>query len=55
MFWDFLKNLAVAGGFLMLTFGADAAGVRSFCEDPLGSSHPYELSDARGSKPLVAH
>ena len=58
MFWDFLKNLAVAGGFLMLTFGADAAGVRSFFENPLGSSHPYALSEARGSvteKPLTAH
>ena len=55
MFWDFLKNFAVAGGFLMLTFGADAAGVRGFFEDPLGSSHPYDLSDTGGSKPLVAH
>ena len=55
VFWDFLKNLAVAGGFLMLTFGGDAAGVRSFFENPLGSSHPYDLSDASGSKSLVAH
>ena len=55
MFWDFLKNLAVAGGFLMVTFGADATGVHSFFENPLGSSHPYDVSDARGSKPFVAH
>jgi len=58
VFWDFLKNLAVAGGFLMLTFGADAAGVRSFFENPLGSSHPYATSDARRSmteKPVAAH
>jgi len=47
-FWDFLKNLAVAGGFLMLTFGADAAGVGGFIENPLGSSHPYQLSDRGG-------
>jgi putative oxidoreductase len=40
-FWDFLKNLAVAGGFLMLTFGGSAAGVSSFWGDPLASSHPY--------------
>ena len=46
MFWDFLKNLAVAGGFLMLTFGANAAGVRSFFHDPLGSSHPYAATEA---------
>ncbi len=58
MFWDFLKNLAVAGGFLMLTFGADAGGVRSFFENPLGSSHPYDLSDASRSmaeKTFAAH
>jgi putative oxidoreductase len=42
-FWDFLKNLAVAGGFLMLAFGATAGGVASFLENPLGSSHPYSL------------
>jgi putative oxidoreductase len=48
VFWDFLKNLAVAGGFLMLTFGADAAGVRGFVHNPLGSSHPYQLSDRGG-------
>lgn len=45
MFWDFLKNLAVAGGFLLLTFGGDAAGARRFAQDPLGSSHPYALAD----------
>ncbi len=44
VFWDFLKNFAVAGGFLMLTFGADGSGVRSFVNDPLGSSHPYGVS-----------
>ena len=41
VFWDFLKNLALAGGFLMLAFGTNAAGVRSFLDHPLGSSHPY--------------
>jgi putative oxidoreductase len=29
-FWDFLKNLALAGGFLLLTFGPDASGVHQF-------------------------
>jgi putative oxidoreductase len=43
-FWDFLKNLAVAGGFLMLAFGGGAAGANSFWEDPLASSHPYAWS-----------
>jgi putative oxidoreductase len=46
IFWDFLKNLAVAGGFLMLTFGATAAGVRQFVDAPVASSHPYTLPTA---------
>jgi putative oxidoreductase len=46
IFWDFLKNLAVAGGFLMLTFGATAAGVQEFVHAPLASSHPYRQSNA---------
>jgi len=43
--WDFLKNLALAGGFLLLTFGTDAAGVRRFLNHPLASSHPYVISN----------
>jgi len=43
-FWDFLKNLAVAGGFLILAFGADASGVRRFVASPLASSHPYAVT-----------
>jgi putative oxidoreductase len=41
VFWDFLKNLAVAGGFLMLAFGASAASVQAFLDAPLASHHPY--------------
>jgi len=40
-FWDFLKNLAVAGGFLLLAFGPAAAGVQAFLRHPLASTHPY--------------
>jgi putative oxidoreductase len=43
-FWDFLKNLALAGGFLMLAFGSTAAGVQAFLDAPLASSHPYAMS-----------
>jgi putative oxidoreductase len=41
LFWDFLKNFSLAGGFLLLTFGTDAADVGAFLADPFGSSHPY--------------
>ena len=41
IFWDFLKNFALAGGLLLLAFGTDASGVRHFIDDPLTSSHPY--------------
>jgi putative oxidoreductase len=40
-FWDFLKNLALAGGFLSLTFGGQAMGVEDFLHHPFASSHPY--------------
>jgi putative oxidoreductase len=41
MFWDFLKNLALAGGFLLLTFGTDAGQVDALLSHPQLSSHPY--------------
>jgi putative oxidoreductase len=40
-FWDFLKNLALAGGFLALAFGASSSGFEQFMAHPLASSHPY--------------
>lgn len=46
MFWDFLKNFAVAGGFLMITFGLNAGAVDDFLEAPLSSTHPYSTQDA---------
>lgn len=48
VFWDFLKNLALAGGFLVLAFGSNAAGVSSFVHHPLASSHPYETVQGDG-------
>ena len=41
LFWDFLKNVSLAGGFLLLAFGSDASGVRRFIAAPFSSSHPY--------------
>ncbi|HEY5048479.1 MAG TPA: DoxX family protein [Rhizomicrobium sp.] len=45
LFWDFMKNAALAGGFLMLAFGTGASGVRRFVDHPLRSSHPYSVID----------
>ena len=41
LFWDFLKNFALAGGFLLLTFGLTTSTALGFFHDPLASSHPY--------------
>jgi len=43
IFWDFLKNVALAGGFLLLAFGTNAAGVQRFLDHPMASTHPYSL------------
>ena len=48
-FWDFLKNLALAGGFLALAFGGTSAGLQSFLARPLASSHPYLQSMKSGA------
>jgi putative oxidoreductase len=42
MFWDFLKNFSLAGGFLILAFGGDGSGRIGLFADPLGSTHPYQ-------------
>jgi putative oxidoreductase len=43
LFWDFLKNFALAGGLLLITFGTGASSVELFFSSPLSSSHPYPL------------
>ena len=50
-FWDFLKNLALAGGFLMLAFGSTAAGIQAFLDAPLASSHPYAIAQDTSPPP----
>ncbi|MCJ2012594.1 DoxX family membrane protein [Methylobacterium sp. J-076] len=47
LFWDFLKNFALAGGFLLITFGTGASTVEGFFGDPLASSHPYAKTPLR--------
>ncbi len=41
LFWDFMKNFSLAGGFLLITFGTRAGVSRSFFANPFSSSRPY--------------
>ena len=43
LFWDFLKNFSLAGGFLLITFGSMT--LASLLADPLSSTHPYAMRD----------
>ncbi len=45
LFWDFLKNFSLAGGFLLITFGATSAAVDRFFQNPLSSTHPYTQAE----------
>lgn len=45
LFWDFLKNAALAGGFLLVTFGTSADTVGNFFADPFSSTNPYQLTN----------
>ncbi len=41
LFWDFLKNLSLGAGFLLIVAGTNGSGLRPFLTHPLASSHPY--------------
>lgn len=41
LFWDFLKNLSLGAGFLLLVVGTDGSALSSFVAHPFASSHPY--------------
>lgn len=41
LFWDFLKNLSLGAGFLLLVVGTDGSGLAPFLHSPFSSSHPY--------------
>ena len=43
LFWDFLKNFSLAGGFLLLAFGLHEGDFDVFLQHPLGSSQPYQV------------
>jgi putative oxidoreductase len=46
LFWDFLKNFSLAGGFLVITLGTGS--LASFLDDPFSSSHPYRTAAVGG-------
>ena len=41
LFWDFLKNLSLGAGFLLIVVGTNGSGLGPFLAHPLASSHPY--------------
>ena len=41
LLWDFLKNLSLGAGFLLIVVGVDGSGLAPFLANPLASSHPY--------------
>jgi putative oxidoreductase len=41
LLWDFLKNLSLGAGFLLIVVGTNGSGLAPFLHDPLSSSHPY--------------
>jgi putative oxidoreductase len=47
LFWDFLKNLSLGAGFLLLVIGTNGAGLRPFLAHPFASSHPYAQGPSR--------
>lgn len=50
LFWDFLKNFAVAAGFLFIAFGTTARAIHPILDRPVLSTHPYATS-APGESP----
>jgi len=44
LLWDFLKNISLASGFLLIVVGLDGHAWHGFIADPFASSHPYAVS-----------
>jgi putative oxidoreductase len=49
LFWDFLKNFSLAGGFLILAFGVTDQSAIRFLSHPLASSRPYGMAHEDGT------
>jgi putative oxidoreductase len=41
LLWDFLKNLSLGAGFLLIVVGLDGSGLGAFLAHPFASTHPY--------------
>jgi putative oxidoreductase len=41
LFWDFLKNLSLGAGFLLITVGPAGDGLNHLLHHPFASTHPY--------------
>ena len=41
LFWDFLKNVSLGAGFLLIVVNTDGSGLAPFLNHPLASSQPY--------------
>jgi putative oxidoreductase len=48
-FWDFLKNLGLAGGLLMVVFGTRLAPLNEVLADPLSSTPVYSAAPAQAA------
>jgi putative oxidoreductase len=46
LFWDFLKNLAVAAGFLLIALGPTARDAGRIWAHPFSSTRPYAIEPA---------
>jgi putative oxidoreductase len=44
LFWDFLKNLSLGAGFLLIVVGTDGRGLAPFIGAPFASSQPYHTN-----------
>jgi putative oxidoreductase len=45
LFWDFLKNLSLGAGFLLIVVGLDGSALQAFIHHPLASSNPYTIHE----------
>ena len=44
LLWDFLKNLSLGAGFLLIVIGTNGSSLWPFLAHPLASSHPYAIA-----------